>query len=245
MSGGREKRARHTSRLPGRERLKELLEGHEKNCCVAFHMEPNIFSEIATFLRTKNLLRDTRGVQVEEKLAFFLFMLSHNASYEDLQYEFQHSCETIHMHIMAVFDIIPALTYRFVKLVLVDETHWKIRTDQRFLPYFKNCIGAIDGTHILITISEEKQVPYRNRKGTLSQNIMLACDFDLKFTFISCGWEGSTTDARVLRSAMLGGFHVPEGKFFLVDGGYANTPSFLAPCRDLHYHLKEFERGHQ
>jgi hypothetical protein len=74
---------------------------------------------------------------------------------------------------------------------------------------------------------------------------MLACDFDLNFTFISCGWEGSATDARVLRSAMLGGFHVPEGKFFLVDGGYANTPCFLAPYRGVRYHLKEFGRGHR
>src|SRR6266498_4792236 len=74
---------------------------------------------------------------------------------------------------------------------------------------------------------------------------MLACDFDLNFTFISSGWEGSATDARVLRYALLRGFRVPEGKFFLVDGGYANTPSFLAPYRGVRYHLKEFGHGHQ
>lgn len=114
-----------------------------------------------------------------------------------------------------------------------------------FVSIFQNCIGAIDGTHVPITIAEAKQAPYRNRKGTLSQNIMLACDFDLNFTFISCGWEGSATDARVLRSALLGGFRVPEGKFFLVDGGYANTPCFLAPYRGVRYHLKEFGHGHR
>jgi len=74
---------------------------------------------------------------------------------------------------------------------------------------------------------------------------MLACDFDLNFTFISLGWEGSATDARVLRSALLRGFRVPKGKFFLIDGGYANTPSFLAPYRGVRYHLKEFGHGHQ
>jgi hypothetical protein len=40
---------------------------------------------------------------------------------------------------------------------------------------------------------------------------MIACNFDLNFTFISSGWEGSATDARVLRSALLKGFQVPEG----------------------------------
>ena len=74
---------------------------------------------------------------------------------------------------------------------------------------------------------------------------MVACDFDLNFTFISSGWEGSATDSRVLRSAMSKGFQVPLGKFYLVDGGYANTSSFLAPYRGVRYHLKEFGAGHR
>jgi hypothetical protein len=52
---------------------------------------------------------------------------------------------------------------------------------------------------------------------------MIACYFDLNITAISCGWEGSATDARVLSSTILKGFKVPKGKFYFVDGGYANT----------------------
>ena len=73
---------------------------------------------------------------------------------------------------------------------------------------------------------------------------MFACDFDLNITHISFGWEGSATDARVLSSAILRGFKVPDGKFYLVDGGYANTQFFLAPYRGVRYHLKEFGHGH-
>ena len=104
----------------------------------------------------------------------------------------------------------------------------------------QNCIGAIDGTHVPITISETEAPPFRNRKGTLSQNVMVVCDFNLNFTFISCGWEGSASDAGVLRSAISKGFQVLEGKFYLVDGGYANTQSFLAPYHGVRYHLGEF-----
>jgi hypothetical protein len=107
----------------------------------------------------------------------------------------------------------------------------------------QNCIGAIDGTHIPISVSPDEAAPFRNRKGTLSQNVMMVGDFDLNFTFVSAGWEGSATDARVLRSARNSGFHVPAGKFYLVDGGYANTSSFLAPYRGVRYHLKEFGAG--
>ncbi|BAT16817.1 uncharacterized protein [Oryza sativa Japonica Group] len=240
-----EKIPRHISRLSGKERLQEILEGHVMDCKVAFRMEPHVFKTIANYLREEKLLKDSRGLRIEEKLGIFMFMLAHNASFQDLQYEFKHSGSTLHRHIKSIFKIIPALTYRFLKLPHANQTHWKIRTNPRFFPYFKNCIGAIDGTHIPITIDGEKAAPYRNRKGTLSQNVMVACDFDLNFTFISCGWEGSATDARVLRSAMNSGFQVPNGKFFLVDGGYANTPQFIAPYRGVRYHLKEFGRGHR
>jgi hypothetical protein len=71
---------------------------------------------------------------------------------------------------------------------------------------------------------------------------MVACDFNLNFTLISRGSEGSASDVGVLRSAISKGFHVPKGKFYLVDGGYANTPEFLAPYRSVRYHLSEFRR---
>jgi hypothetical protein len=97
----------------------------------------------------------------------------------------------------------------------------------------QNCIGAIDDTHIPTTIAEHRPPPYRNMKGTLSHNVMVACDFDLNFTFVSCGWEGSASDAGVLGFVISKGFSVSEGKFYLVDGGYANTSSFIAPYRGV------------
>ncbi|VAH88999.1 unnamed protein product [Triticum turgidum subsp. durum] len=57
-------------------------------------MEPRIFRDLASYLRRENLISDTR-IKVE-KLAFFVYMVSHNASYEDLQLEFQHSGQTFH-----------------------------------------------------------------------------------------------------------------------------------------------------
>lgn len=99
----------------------------------------------------------------------------------------------------------------------------------------KDCIGAIDGTHVPISISPRLQDPYRNRKGTLSQNVMVACNFDNQFVHVSAGWEGSASDARVLQDALENNFYVPEGNFDLVDAGYANTPNFIAPYRNVRY----------
>lgn len=244
MMGSREKTKRHSSILYGKKRVRQILNGHVKNCRTAFRMEPEIFRWLASYLRNEQLILDSR-IKVEEKLAFFLYMLSHNASFEDLQVEFEHSGSTFHEYITEFFNIIPTLTTRFLRPTYIAEPHPKIAMDDRFFPYFQNCIGAIDGSHVPVTMTPESQAPWRNRKGSLSQNVMIACDFDLNVTFISCGWEGSATDARVLSSAILKGFQVPNGKFYLVDGGYANTQSFLAPYRGVRYHLKEWGHGHR
>ena len=65
----------------------------------------------------------------------FMYMISHNASNQMLQKAFQHSGETIHRKISEVFDIVPTLTQCFVKLPSSIQTHTKIATDSRFMPF--------------------------------------------------------------------------------------------------------------
>ena len=47
----REKKQKHISKLSGKEHVQELLQGHLKNCRVAFTMEPEIFKSLASYLR--------------------------------------------------------------------------------------------------------------------------------------------------------------------------------------------------
>ena len=57
------------------------------------------------------------------------------------------------------------------------------------------CIDVIDGTHISTLLPTIKQTSFRSRKIVITQNVMCACDFDMTFTFVYGGWEGTTNDA--------------------------------------------------
>ncbi|GKB59024.1 putative nuclease HARBI1 isoform X1 [Tanacetum coccineum] len=114
---------------------------------------------------------------------------------------------------------------------------------------FKNCIGAIDGTHVRASVREHEQAKYIGRKGYATQNIMVACDFNMCFKFAWAGWEGTAHDTRifleVIRRPQVN-FPRPTGdKYYVVDVGYPNTKGYLAPYKgnDIRYHIPDFRRG--
>lgn len=55
--------------------------------------------------------------------------------------------------------------------------------------------------HVPASIPPKKQIPYIGRKGEPTQNVMAACNFDMQFTFVYAGWEGSAHDTRVFLAA--------------------------------------------
>ena len=56
------------------------------------------------------------------------------------------------------------------------------------------------------------QQAFRGRKSSPTHNVMAAVSFDLKFTFVLAGWEGSAHDALILSVAIeRNGFTVPAG----------------------------------
>jgi hypothetical protein len=59
-------------------------------------------------------------------------------------------------------------------------------------------VGAIDGTHVRARVPLHMAAAFRGRKHYPTQNVLVAVDFDLKFTYILAGWEGSAPDALIL-----------------------------------------------
>jgi hypothetical protein len=70
-----------------------------------------------------------------------------------------------------------------------------------YTPLFDGCIGAIEGAHIEVCVDEELHDDFTNRHGSTTQNVVVVCDFDMRFTYIGMETEGSAHDNRVLNWA--------------------------------------------
>jgi hypothetical protein len=119
----------------------------------------------------------------------------------------------------------------------------KIRHNPTFWPFFRGAISAINGSHIPIFPPAFVHGKYRNHKGFLSQNALFVCDFNIKFTYMLTGWEGSATDAHVYDDAITSDLHIPEEKYLLADAGYPLRRQLLVPYRGVRYHLAEWGRA--
>jgi len=74
-------------------------------------------------------------------------------------------------------------------------------------------VGAINGTHVPTNVPVEIQGKFRDRKEGITQNVLAAITFDLKFIYVLAGWEGSVHDSRVLGDVLSrpSGLKIPEG----------------------------------
>jgi hypothetical protein len=116
----------------------------------------------------------------------------------------------------------------------------KIRDNPKFYPFFKDAIGALDGTHINSYVTAEERQASRDRKGAVTQNCLAACDFDMRFLYIFSGWDSSTSDATMFHDARLTDLFVVPGKYYLADAGFTICGSLVIPFRGVHYHLAEW-----
>ncbi|RZC25492.1 hypothetical protein D0Y65_004261, partial [Glycine soja] len=189
-------------------------------------------------LQEKGGLVRTRNVPTTEAVAMFLHILAHNLKYRVVQFSYCRSKETISRQFNDVLRAVMKVSKDYLNfqpctLEGAEANKWR---------WFERCIGALDGTHIPVTVSPDERPRYRNRKGDVSTNVLAACGPDLRFIYVLPGWEGSARDSRVLRDALRrqNKLEIPTGKYFLVDAGYTNGPGFLAPYRGTRYHLNEW-----
>nr|GAT44780.1 predicted protein [Mycena chlorophos] len=134
---------------------------------------------------------------------------------------------------------------KFVQLPTADDPPpaYLLKNEGKLWPFFRNCLGALDGSHIACTATAADRSNTRNRKGFLSQNVLAVCSFSLRFIYILSGWEGSVSDASLWADARINDFPIPAGYYYLGDAGFPLTAKLITPFRSTRYHLQEWALG--
>ncbi|XP_024014670.1 uncharacterized protein LOC112088530 [Eutrema salsugineum] len=201
-----------------------ILNGPNEQCLENFRMDKPVFYKLCDILQTRGLLRHTNRIKVEEQLAIFLFIIGHNLRTRAVQELFRYSGETISRHFNNVLNAVMAISMDFFQSAPISP----LEDD----PCFKDCVGVVDCIHIPVMVGVDEQGPFRNNSnGFLTQNVLVASSFDLRFHYVLAGWEGSASDQQVLIAALTRRhkLHVPQGKYYIVDSKYQSLPGFMAP----------------
>ncbi|PPE00533.1 hypothetical protein GOBAR_DD02438 [Gossypium barbadense] len=226
-----------------RDYVKRLVYASDETCIEQVRMNRSAFFKICEMLESIGGLKLSRNMLVDEQVAMFLHIISHHLKIRVIKHHFRRSGETVSRAFHSVLNAIIRLEdvlFKKPEPITTDssDTMWK---------RFKNCLDALDRTHIKIRVPTVDKPRYRTRKGDIATNMLGVCTPEMQFVYVLPGWEGSVADGRVLRDAISRrhGLKVPHGCYYLVDAGYTNCEGFLAPFRGQRYHLNEWRQGYQ
>ena len=182
-----------------------------------FRMSTPLFHQLHDTLVQSYGLQSTSKVSSFEALGLFLWMIGAPQSVRQAENRFGRSPDTV----VRIFDKVLRVVLGLAGDIINPRdrqfrfTHNRME-HHKFSPHFNNCIGAIDGTHVDCIVPAEVALQYLNQYHRTSQNVLVVCDFDMRFTFVEAGWSGSVHDARVLNDATTkysAHFpHPPQGK---------------------------------
>ncbi|KAL5581833.1 hypothetical protein UlMin_014275 [Ulmus minor] len=78
---------------------------------------------------------------------------------------------TISVVFTRICKAIASLSQTFIKPPNFDAIPDEIRWNPKYYPYFQNCVGAIDGTHIAAHAPADMANNFRGRKSTITSNM--------------------------------------------------------------------------
>lgn len=149
-----------------------------EECYEMFRMDPSLFYKLHDELVSNFGLTSSIHMSSIESLGLFLVICGHGWSNSAIKKDFKHSSETISRKFMDVLNCMVAMSKRYIqpKDPNFHTVHSRITDDQRMWPHFKNCIGAIDGTHINANPSKRDYIRHIGRSGKPTQNVMVVVD---------------------------------------------------------------------
>ncbi|XP_075091710.1 uncharacterized protein LOC107783875 [Nicotiana tabacum] len=131
-------------------------------------------------------------MSVYEELGMFLMICAHGVGNRWVQEISQHSRETIHRHFHSVLKAIGKLARDIIQPhpSYNDGAGDHKSCNQRYLPFLKDCIGALDGTHVKARLSQG--VAHDNRifgEALRRPELNFSHPFEDKYYLVDAGYS--------------------------------------------------------
>ena len=171
-------------------------------------MSPERFEHLVTVvgpLLTKNSYRSRERISVAERLMITLRFLTTGDSQQSQSFLFRigrvtashiirETCAAIWTALQGQYIIAPKTTNDRVGIANEFKEEW----------HFPNCIGAIDGKHVMIECPKKGGSAFYNYKGFHSIVLLAVCHAKDCFTLLDIGGVGPTNDASILSESDIG-----------------------------------------
>ncbi|XP_054778256.1 uncharacterized protein LOC129286285 [Prosopis cineraria] len=96
---------------------------------------------------------------------------------------FARSGETISRQFHVVLKAIIKIGKYYIKEINSDANY----QDNDKWKFFEGALGALDGTHVQMTVPIEDRARYQNMEGELSTNVLAVCDPKMIFSYVLPG----------------------------------------------------------
>uniref|UniRef100_A0A9I9ED23 DUF8040 domain-containing protein n=1 Tax=Cucumis melo TaxID=3656 RepID=A0A9I9ED23_CUCME len=140
-------------------------------------MKRATFIRFCEDLKSQTNMKASRYLTVQEKVSIFSLIISHNESNSIVVENFQHSCHTISLAFNLVLRKVCKFGVEIISLPNMGTVPMKIVSISKYYPFFKDCISAIDSTHVAASIPQNEQISFCARKTNTTWNItsILSC----------------------------------------------------------------------
>ena len=132
---------------------------------------------------------------------FYISYLATGDSFNTLAYQFCLGASTVRAIVKQTCDVIwEVLSSTY--LPEPNKNHWRQIASGFWNRWnYPNCIGALDGKHVILQAPPKSGSLFFNYKGSFPINLMALVDHDYRFTYIDIGQHGSNSDGAVFKDS--------------------------------------------